>query len=68
MKKKGVEKMIWLPMVIGIVQWTILIVDVLLIHEFIPIYREMIISASVFTVMGLPLYIYYEYWKYKYGY
>ena len=52
--------MIWLPMVIGIVQWIILITDL-----FTEIYKQIIISASVFTVIGLPLYVYDEYWRYK---
>lgn len=58
----------WLPVTIGIVQWIILIVDVLLIHEFTLIYKHIIISASIFTAIGLPTYIYDEYWKYKHGY
>jgi hypothetical protein len=55
-------------MVIGIVQWIILIIDILLIHEFTVIYKQIIISASVFTIIGFPLYVYDEYWKYKHGY
>ena len=51
--------MIWLPMVIGIVQWIILITDL-----FTEIYKQIIISAS-FTVIGFPLYVYDDYWRYK---
>ncbi len=60
--------MMWLPMVIGIVQWIILIVDALLIHEFTGMYKQIIMSASIFTIIGFPLYAYDEYWKYKHGY
>lgn len=55
-------------MTIGIVQWIILIVDILLIHEFTTIYKQIIISASIFTAIGFPIYIYDEYWKYRHGY
>ncbi len=59
--------MMWLPLLIGIVQWIIFIIDYLFINEFAGIYKQIIMSASVFTIIGFPLYVYDEYWKYKHS-
>ena len=50
----------WIVLLGGLVQWLIFLVDVLFIHGFIDMYHEIIISASVFTLMGIALYIIFQ--------
>ena len=47
----------WIVLLGGLVQWLILTIDVLLIHGFVDMYKEIIISASVFTIMGIVIFV-----------
>jgi len=42
----------WFVLLCGLVQWLILLIDVLFIHDFEGMYQEIVIAASVFTIMG----------------
>ena len=47
----------WIVLLGGLVQWLILTIDVLLIHGFVDMYQEIIISACVFTIMGTVIFV-----------
>lgn len=47
----------WIVLLAGLVQWVILLIDVLIIHGFEDMYQGIIISASVFTVMGIVIFV-----------
>lgn len=47
----------WMVLLMGIIQWLILLVDVLFIHEFVEIYRGIVISASAFSILGAATFI-----------
>ena len=47
----------WIVLLGGLVQWLILMIDVLFIHGFVDMYQEIIISASVFTIMGVIIFV-----------
>ena len=51
----------WFILLLGAIQWLIIIIALLFIHDFTLMYQEMVLSASVFTIFGTVIYAIFHY-------
>ena len=51
----------WFILLLGAIQWLIIIIALLFIHDFTLMYQEMVLSAAVFTIFGTVIYAIFHY-------